>query len=229
MCPPAKSSAGSISIAEKRRTDGTGHAEIKHAGAVHTVKKCRRLGVGVGGFDGENTGLSTSLIPRPPAALRVGPVGQLAVIAGAGVRACARSQPHLTRQMTAVSPNNVVRLALPSSWGYSPGCSPPLVAPLVRGARKATVSRPRQRAPALLSIARRCLPAAERVIRIAPPSSTERERAPVDASAGLQLLRSLSPLLPQAAIDRTPYFPGAPHPLFSLGSCSPDLRSRPGA
>jgi len=55
--------------------------------AVHTVKKCRRLGVGVGGFDGENTGLSTSLIPRPPRSTSVGPVGQLTVIAGARVRA----------------------------------------------------------------------------------------------------------------------------------------------
>src|SRR6266446_4141629 len=44
--------------------------------------------------------------------------------------------------------------------------------------------------------------------------STERERAPVDHSAALPAATIASPPLPQAAIDRAPYFPGAPHPLF---------------
>jgi len=186
MCPPCEEQRRQHQHCRKAATDGTGHAEISMLAAVHTVKKCRRLGVGVGGFDGENTGLSTSLIPRPPGSTSGGSGRPDCRYSGCAGPGCARSEPHLTRQMTAVSQTTWC-VSLPSSLGYSPR----LRWPLVRGARKATVSRPRQRAPAPLSRARQRLPAAERMIRIAAPSARSANVLRWIPQPRFQLLRSL--------------------------------------
>ena len=213
MCPPCEEQRRQHQHCRKAATDGTGHAEISMLAAVHTVKKCRRLGVGVGGFDGENTGLSTSLIPRPPGSTSGGSGRPACCYSGCGGPGCARSQPHLTRQMTAVSPNNVVRLAA-IVVGLLAGL---LAAPsLLLGARCPQGDCVEtQAACARTAVSCTTVPACCRAgdsNRAAV--STERERAPVDASAALAAATIASPLLPQAAIDRTPYFPGAPHPLF---------------
>jgi len=140
----------------------------------------------------------------------VGAVGQLAVTAGAfNLRPIGAA---LDATNDGRYPNNVMRLAAITVGllaGLLAAPSLPLGARCPQGDCVET-----QGACARTAVSCTTAPACCTADSNRTAVSTERERAPVDSSAALPAASIASSPFPQAAIDRTPYFPAAPHPLF---------------